>query len=333
MELYMQKDLAKQIAHTLNLSTITSVAPLKINFRCPLCGDSSKDKYKCRGWFFEQKGAMKFKCFNCDAGNYLTKFAKEHYPSMWESFYVDNFRSRSKPKKEIEEYVPAPVKYRTQKFITINNLPKNHPARVYITNRKIPKRFYDEIYYTKHWKMVANKICPNTFANVEKDYPRIVFPLRDNNGLFGVQGRFMGEHPIKYQTILSSESCIKAWGLDRVDTSKPVFILEGIMDAYFIANAIAMLGGSASPDIIPFTDRVWILDREPRHKDTVKRMEKLINAGEKVLIWYRCPFKGKDINEMILNGASIVEINRYIWKNVYSGLIAKLKFSEWKRQR
>jgi hypothetical protein len=333
MELFMQKDLAKQISYMLNLSTVTSTSPLKINFRCPLCGDSSKDKYKCRGWFFEQKGSMNFKCFNCDQFQHITKFAKDHYTNVWESFIIDNFRSRSNPKIEIEEYVPPPVIYRKQKLVTIAKLPKNHPARLYVSQRKVPTRFYDQICYTKHWKMIANKICTETFPSLEHDYPRLVFPLRDNNGLFGVQGRFMGDHPIKYQTILSSESCIKAWGLDRVNPDKPVFILEGIIDAMFIANAMAMLGGSANPNIIPFSDRVWILDREPRHKDTVKRMEKLIEAGEKVLIWYKCKFKGKDVNEMILNGASVIDMNRYIWANVYSGLSAKIKFSEWRRQR
>ena len=36
------------------------------NFRCPFCGDSQKNKFKARGYLFEHKGALVYKCHNCD---------------------------------------------------------------------------------------------------------------------------------------------------------------------------------------------------------------------------------------------------------------------------
>ena len=35
------------------------------NCRCPICGDSSKNKVKARGFFFEKKGEYFYKCHNC----------------------------------------------------------------------------------------------------------------------------------------------------------------------------------------------------------------------------------------------------------------------------
>ena len=35
------------------------------NCRCPICGDSKKNKYKARGYVYEKKEALFFKCHNC----------------------------------------------------------------------------------------------------------------------------------------------------------------------------------------------------------------------------------------------------------------------------
>ncbi|URC15219.1 DNA primase [Paraglaciecola Antarctic GD virus 1] len=333
MEMYMQKDLAKQIMPLLSLSVITSTNPLKINFRCPVCGDSRKDKYKCRAWFYEKKGNMKFGCFNCDSGNYIVPFAMEHFANVWESFRILNFQGRQNPKKPdiIESMVSKSIKYSNHSYRCVNLFDDDHEVVKYLLNRKIPRSFFKEIFYTSTWKKCADQINEGIMGEITKDYPRIVFPLRDKNGTFGLQGRDLGDHPAKYQTILSSESAIKVWGTHRVNDSKRVFILEGIIDAMFIANAIAMLGGTGDTKLLQYNDKVWVLDNEPRHKDTKKRMNKLIREGEQVLIWLRCPFKGKDVNEMVQNGASIVDINKYMWKHVYSGLMAQAKMSEWSK--
>ena len=39
----------------------------KYNFRCPICGDSEKSKYKARAWIYEIQGKSRFHCFNCSA--------------------------------------------------------------------------------------------------------------------------------------------------------------------------------------------------------------------------------------------------------------------------
>lgn len=288
----------------------------------------------CRGWLYEKKGQMKFGCFNCDSGTYITPFVKEHFPNVWDGFRIDNFKQRNSKKVDIFDDMVSTteaIKYSDPDYKSVDKFPDTHKAVKYLLNRKIPRSFFKNIFYTSKWKKCADDICEGIMINMENDYPRLVFKLKDKNGTFGVQGRDLGNHPAKYQTILSSSEALKIWGMERVDDSKRVFILEGILDAMFIANACAMLGGSADPSIVQYDNKVWVLDNEPRHPDTKKRMNKLIRQGEQVLIWVNCPFKGKDINEMIQNGGSIIDINKYMWKNVYSGLMAKIKMSEWSK--
>ena len=35
------------------------------NFRCPICGDSQRNKNKARGYIYPVKGNTNYKCHNC----------------------------------------------------------------------------------------------------------------------------------------------------------------------------------------------------------------------------------------------------------------------------
>ena len=47
------------------------------NFRCPICGDSQKNKSKTRGYLYAVKADMNFRCHNCGASMTLSNFLKE----------------------------------------------------------------------------------------------------------------------------------------------------------------------------------------------------------------------------------------------------------------
>ena len=46
------------------------------NFRCPVCGDSKKNKTKARAYLYRVKTDMFFKCHNCGMGQSLGNFIK-----------------------------------------------------------------------------------------------------------------------------------------------------------------------------------------------------------------------------------------------------------------
>jgi hypothetical protein len=76
-----------------------------------------------------------------------------------------------------------------------------------------------------------------------------------------------------------------------------------------------------------WSDYIWVFDNEPRNREIVNRISKTINRGEKVIIWPQ-NIKHKDINDMILTGLNVQDV---IESNVYEGLIATVKFNEWKK--
>ena len=121
------------------------------------------------------------------------------------------------------------------------------------------------------------------------------------------------------------------FGLEDVDISKRIYILEGQFDSMFIPNGIAV--GSMHFDLIkrhlPDQDVVIILDNEPRNPGTVGQLQKAVDRGYKVCVWPG-HIHEKDINDMVVNGMDPVDIKQIIDTNTHQGLKAKLAITAWK---
>jgi hypothetical protein len=173
-------------------------------------------------------------------------------------------------------------------------------------------------------------LLPNKFTNVDQDHPRLVIPFYDKTGkLVGFQGRAFGKETPKYITIMLDETAPKLYGLDKVNFSEKVYVVEGPIDSMFIDNSIAMAGADATklPDN---GDYVFVYDNEPRNPEIVKRMQKHIDNGDTIVIWSD-NIGEKDINDMIIAGKSKSEIADIISKNTHKGLSARMRFGEWKK--
>ena len=72
---------------------------------------------------------------------------------------------------------------------------------------------------------------------------------------------------------------------------------------------------------------VWVYDNEPRNREILSRISRVIEMGQKVIIW-PSTIKEKDVNDMVLSGLNVQSV---IESNTYSGLEAKLKFTTWKK--
>ena len=165
---------------------------------------------------------------------------------------------------------------------------------------------------------------------MDGEHPRMVIPFRDSNGdIFAYQGRAFGKEKPKYITIILDESVPKIFGLDRVDTSRDIFVVEGSLDSLFINNCIAV----AQSDLrVPQykTNSVLIPDNEPRNRQIVTQLERAIDDGYRVVVWPDY-VRQKDINDMVLSGMDAVEIMDIIHTNTVSGLSAKARLQEWKK--
>ena len=77
-------------------------------------------------------------------------------------------------------------------------------------------------------------------------------------------------------------------------------------------------------------DVVFIFDNEPRNKEIIDRMYKLIDKEYMIVIWTEGT-KEKDINEMIIKGKTKEELQKIISDNTYSGLSAITQLNSYKR--
>ena len=295
------------------------------NFRCPFCGDSSTNKNKTRGYFYKIGVNLNYKCHNCGESLSFATFLKRFDPELYRFYSLDKFAKKgqrsSKKSSEKEVKFEAPI------FKEKLDLPKaseDPKAKKYLEDRNInPSNFY----YAKEFKKWTNT-KKLTFTNFDYDEGRIVIPLyTKDKKLFGFIGRTLSSNGVKYITIILNDSFSKIYGLDKVDQSKQVYVLEGAFDSEFIPNSIAMCGADANIDSLCFKDVVFVFDNEPRNREICSRMEKIINQEKQIVIW-PSHIKEKDVNLMVLAGHDPVEI---IKSNIYSGLQAKVKFIEWKK--
>ena len=295
------------------------------NFRCPICGDSQKNKNKTRGYIYQVKNNTNFKCHNCGASMSFNNFVKHIDPTLHKQYTLEKFKEGHTGRNFVVE---APkLEFTKPVFKSKLDLPKateNLLSRKYLENRELdPEKFY----YTDKFKEWTNT-KKQTFDSTYRDEPRIIIPMYDRDkNLIGFQGRSLVPNSVKYITVMLDDDFPKLYGLERIDEEKPIYIVEGPFDSTFVENGIAMCGADVDVGSFGWSDYIWVLDNEPRNREIVNRVAKLIDRGEKVVIW-PSNIVEKDINDMVLSGHDVMSMLKL---NTHSGLEAKVKFNTWKK--
>ena len=312
------------------LDKFKRIKPNLYNFRCPICGDSQKHKNKARGYFYQVKVSTNFKCHNCGASSSFKNFLKGLDTTLYKQYTMEKFKegfagikgSSTVEAPDFKKLINKPV---FKKKLNIDKASKHIRASKYLKSRKINP---DKFYYTEKFKRYCNTLKA-TFSDTAKDHARIVIPLYDENkNLIGIQGRSMDAwvQP-KYLTLMFDEDAPKIYGLDEVDKTLPVYVVEGPFDSTFVKNSVAMCGSDSGLSFLEDSELVYTYDNEPRNKEICDRIIKCIKKGRKVVIW-PSNVQQKDINDMVLSGRNIQTL---LESNTYSGLEAELKFNTWKK--
>ena len=307
------------------------------NFRCPVCGDSQKNKLKMRGYIYRRKSDLFFTCHNCGTGHSFGNLLKMVDRSLYSQYQMERFKNESAgntAKPDFSMLMEKPV-FNTQKKInlpTIESLPITHAGRAYVKDRFIPKERWVDLYYAEDFDLFVKDIFPEYDKKLYAE-PRLVIPFYDEkNILLGFQGRALVNSKVKYITIKLSDDNLKVYGLDRVDKTKKIYVVEGPIDSMFLQNSLAMMDASLYNVIstVGNYDYTFVFDNEPRNKDVCKHMQKAITMGKSVCIWPK-HIAAKDINEMILKGTSPAMIQGIIDSNTFSLLKAQLEFGSWSK--
>ena len=304
------------------------------NFRCPYCGDSKKYKNKARGYIYQSKNDHNYKCHNCGMSRSFTNFLKDIDVLLHDQYVMERYKNgitgknsnTGNPEFNFKKPEFKKLKIHLPK---ISDLEEEHPAKVYLRNRKIPNNFLNKLYYCDKFKEWTNT-QKQTFNSIQNDEPRIIIPLIVDGEIFGFQGRSLKKKSaVKYITVILDETKPKIYGLDNVDFEKPIYVVEGPFDSMFIENSIAMVGSDIDKKFLESNnaDFVIVYDNEKRNRQIVDKMIKCIEYKFPIVIWPDNIVQ-KDINEMIISG---LDVQNVLKSNTFIGLEAKAKLIGWKR--
>jgi DNA primase len=243
---------------------------------------------------------------------------------LYKQYKLEKMKTEGKmPKKAEVKYVKPemPVKSDIEKQF----LPLNDAALAYLKSREITK--IDDIKYTddlfKLTKFFPDKSLP--------EGERIIFPIRNRRKeLVGISARSINPaNKLRYVLLkILNEPLI--FGLDKVDISKDVYVLEGAIDSLHLDNAIAVNGSDLIKvsEIIPKDRQILVFDNQPRNREIVNKMLAACDNGYRIVIWPK-NIPEKDVNLMVRTYglAKVIE-----WLgNTYKGMSCKVKINDWKR--
>lgn len=312
-------------------------------FRCPICGDSQKSKIKARGYIYEKSGKMLFYCHNCNASMSFGKFLEWIDQTLYKDYktekYLEKRGENLTPKPTADKVLIHKFPKRSpdsplSKLKKISQLRHDHPAKIYISNRRIPSDSQYKLFFCTKFKEWVNQLIPEKFTDTSNDEPRLILPFLDESGTcYGFQGRSFRKDGIRYITIMLDNDKPKVFGLDAIKFSEKFYITEGPIDSLFLKNSIAMAGSDVDVERLcakeeAIKNAIFVYDNEPRNKQIVKKMESVINKGYNIVIWPEALQGVKDINDMVLRGYNPTGM---VEQFTYQGMKAKLKFVEWKK--
>lgn len=319
------------------------------NYSCPVCGDSSSNKLKARGYIYRTKTDLFCKCHNCGFSSSLGNLIKRVDPNLYDQYVLERYKegaNKHNAHKDVKQTDVATFLTESSHKLpelleddilcdlkSLDKLPESHPAVKYVIDRQIPRDKWHLLYFTPKFKKFTNSVTSKFAEPIEGEHPRMIIPYFKPSGkCFAFQARAYGDETPKYYTIKVDEEDEKIYGLDRVDYSKRIYVVEGPIDSLFLPNAIAVSGSSFDTPTIRqlLTNATIVMDNEPRNKDIVKQLAKYIELGYNVCM-YPDYIKEKDINDMIKAGKTVDEIVNLINTNTFSGVEAQLKFSNWRK--
>lgn len=340
MSVYIDRKYLGVVSHKLERYTQKNTD--LYNFRCPFCGDSTKNKLKARGYIYRKGNDYFYRCHNCSVSVSFGNFLK-HIDHTTHKQYVleryaagDNGHSNYQKPTFDDLKGNAFARFATQKTIpkinlqNISELEPEHYAREYILNRKIPEVHWKDIYYTDNFGDFLDRDFPNHGKENLPNDDRIVLLYRDEGGsVTNVAGRALSDTKLRYITVKLVEGK-KIYGLEKIDKRKKIYIVEGQFDSLFLDNCVAA-GDSGLCSVADYfgsgVNTVLIYDNEPRNKEVVKLLNNSIDLGYNVVIWPTgLPYK--DINDMVADG---IDVKTIVENRMFTGTRAMMEFINWKR--
>jgi hypothetical protein len=297
----------------------------RLNFCCPVCGDSAHSNFKKRGNFI-LAGKFKnyFKCHNCNEFKRIDQFFKDFRVEL--NLGVINYISNNLVDFSHEQN----QKYDLSIFLDVDNIER------YAIDREDLKRCFGlvEVKESQIYGYLIDRLQykSNKFLyNPKKDY-LLVLNLTKTGRVLGTQRRmFKGDN--KYLTYKLSklyelmgnsgvvpeeiDSLSEIFNICLIGFNKSVTCFEGPLDSFLFSNAISNTGANKS---IPFDIELKFFfdDDITGRKHTFEE----INKGNSVFLWGKIkkeyglpPRKKFDLNDLMIwmkqNNINVPNLDHY----------------------
>jgi len=119
------------------------------NYSCPVCGDSSKNKLKARGYIYRAKSDLFVKCHNCGYGTNIGNLIKYVDPAMYDEYVLERYKGGASAYNAHKDVAPILDRIETVDLLeddilssltrldTLAITNPKHPAIKYIEERRL----------------------------------------------------------------------------------------------------------------------------------------------------------------------------------------------------
>lgn len=308
-------------------------------FRCPICGDSKKNKNKRRGYFYLKDGNYRFHCHNCGIDKSFQSFLYEVSPELYSEYRKEHaFKSLTNDDKTEElcakQTKPIPSISKVNNLIQVKELNDDHPAIMYLRSRHVPVSKYESVYWTDDFNALISETLGDAYKDIEKPSSGLIFVVRavdsSDYPIIGYQIRSIDPNVPKHKRfmICKESGYTGVFGLDSLDTSKQIYVVEGPIDSLFLPNCVAVFTSALWR--VNFPDAIYVNDCEPRNKQITDQVKRCIDKGYRTVLLPK-EYNSLDINDIVckynLNENELVKL---LEKYTFRGLSAKMHFTKWR---
>jgi len=319
------------------------------NFRCPLCGDSERNRHKARGYIYAKRDILFYKCHNCSVALPFAALLKRLDRQAFDEYLLESLQDGQEPKQSLQaapEPHSSPIKgdqsHPVDKLLvpTLAACRASQSAlhevyRYAVEIRKLPESALTRLNATnKAHTWLLPLVGEEKAAKVADDITYLVQPFCLPNGAwYGAQLRMLERK--EYLTFRWSNEPLKMFGLEAWNPNALTYVVEGPIDSLFIPNCISPCGSDLLTGVQEVenqglmdkrAERVYVWDNEPKNPQVRHHIQTAIRLKEPVVIW-RGDWE-KDINDMVRAGKNVL---KEIEKRTFKGTAAQVEFDSWAR--
>jgi len=297
--------------------TVRKIYRQTITLRCPVCGDSKKNKFKARGNLSETPTGAVYFCHNCDFSGTFSQLLGALDTTLKDAYIREVNKDRREKFIDRKDDLKA---FNKQEII----LPELSPSFVHMEDKeyKVSELTDEAISYLK--KRCISEEDFKHFKFVPELSSLVVFLKQEK--IFGYQLRSIKE---KFFHNYVQDGYDKCWNLDYVLTlpaRTTIYVFESIFNALSVTskNVLAGLGSSLSAVLLSLLSKYNLVFCYDNDITGVKKTIQFTQKGYSAVV-HHSKFEWCDFNDARQAGVTKEQLQAYLEGSVMSAKIANMK--------